>query len=84
MASAPKRAKSYRDDAVAISSIPQQAVANGIGQSELRRAQLTTFFNWVVRTLSGSCWVSIMMTNSETHFSVTGSNDPETGKYLSP
>jgi hypothetical protein len=30
---------------VAINSIPQQAVANGIGQSELRRAQLTTFFN---------------------------------------
>jgi hypothetical protein len=25
--------------------MPQQAVANGIGQSELRRAQLTTFFN---------------------------------------
>src|SRR3954451_23910586 len=59
IASAPKRARSYRDDAVAISSIPQQAVANGIGQSELRRDQLTTFFNCVVRMLSGRSWVSI-------------------------
>ncbi len=42
------------DEAVAISSMPQQAVAKGIGHSELRRAQLTTFLSWVVRTLSGS------------------------------
>src|SRR5688500_10148371 len=53
IASAPKRARSYRLDAVAISSIPQQAVANGIGHNELRRAQFTTFLSWVVRTLSG-------------------------------
>jgi hypothetical protein len=39
MASAPNRAKSCRDEAVAISSIPQQAVANGMGQRLLLRAQ---------------------------------------------
>src|SRR5437763_8634342 len=60
IASAPNRARSYRDDAVAISSMPQHAVANGIGQSELRRAQLTTFLSWVVRTLSGSACGSSM------------------------
>src|SRR5688572_18168753 len=59
IASAPKRARSYRLDAVAISSIPQQAVANGMGQRELRRAQFTTFLSWVVNTLSGRAWVSI-------------------------
>ena len=36
------------------------AVANGIGQSELRRAQLTTFLSCVVRRLSGRSWVSIV------------------------
>src|SRR5690606_17195846 len=41
--------------------MPQQAVANGIGHSELRRAQLTTFLSCVVRILSGSCWVSITL-----------------------
>ena len=46
------------EDAVAISSIPQHAVANGIGQSEDLRAQFTTFLSWVVRNMSGSCWVS--------------------------
>jgi hypothetical protein len=40
--------------------MPQQAVAKGIGQSDDRRAQLTTFLSCVVRTLSGSCCVSIM------------------------
>src|SRR3954469_9940852 len=40
--------------------MPQQAVAKGIGHSELRRLQFTTFFNCVVRKLSGSSWVSIM------------------------
>src|SRR3954447_20059400 len=53
IASAPKRAKSKREEAVAINSIPQQAVAKGIGHSELRRAQFTTFLSWVVNTLSG-------------------------------
>jgi hypothetical protein len=42
MASDPNRAMSYRLDAVAISSIPQQAVANGIGQSECFRAKFAT------------------------------------------
>ena len=39
--------------------MPQQAVANGIGHRDDRRAQFTTRFNWVVSTLSGSCCVSI-------------------------
>src|SRR5262245_52849505 len=38
MASDPNRAMSYRLDAVAISSMPQQAVANGIGHRLLARA----------------------------------------------
>src|SRR5277367_6339326 len=59
MASAPKRARSNRLEAVAISSMPQQAVAKGIGQIELRRAQFTTFLSCVVRTLSGRVWVSM-------------------------
>src|SRR5665213_411563 len=53
IASAPNRARSKREEAVAMSSMPQHAVANGIGHKELRRAQLTTFFSWVVRTLLG-------------------------------
>ena len=44
-----------------MSSIPQQAVAKGIGQSELRLAQLTTFLSWVVRRLSGNACVSIKL-----------------------
>src|SRR5687768_4139611 len=60
IASAPNRARSYRLDAVAINSIPQHAVANGMGQRLLRRAQLTTFLSWVVRTLSGRVCVSSM------------------------
>src|SRR4051812_6615522 len=58
IASAPNRARSKREEAVAINSIPQQAVAKGIGQSELRRAQFTTFLSWVVNTLSGRVWGS--------------------------
>ena len=60
IASAPNRAKSYRDAAVAISSIPQQAVANGIGHSEFRRDQFTTFFSCVVRKPSGRSCVSML------------------------
>jgi hypothetical protein len=37
----PKRAMSYFYAAAAIISIAQHAVPNGIGQMELRRAQLT-------------------------------------------
>jgi hypothetical protein len=51
---------SYRAQPTAISSIPQHAVANGIGQSELRRAQFTSFFKFVVSRLSGNNCVSIM------------------------
>src|ERR1700722_12244736 len=39
--SMPKRARSKRLAAVAMNSIAQQAVPNGIGQSELARPQLT-------------------------------------------
>src|SRR6186997_1811660 len=42
MASEPNRAMSYRLDAVAINSMPQQAVANGIGQSECFRTRFAT------------------------------------------
>ena len=45
-----------------MSSMPQHAVANGIGHSEFLRAQLTTRLSWVVRTLSGSWCVSNMLT----------------------
>src|SRR6186997_2869351 len=47
--SMPKRARSYRDAAVAIISIAQHAVPNGIGQREFSRAQLTTASSRVVR-----------------------------------
>ena len=42
MRSIPKRPMSYLVAAEAIISIAQQAVPNGMGHSELRRAQLTT------------------------------------------
>jgi len=45
IASAPNRARSYRLEAVAMTSMPQHAVANGKGHNELRRAQFTTRFN---------------------------------------
>jgi|MDTC01.2.fsa_nt_gb hypothetical protein len=47
--SAPNLAKSYRLEAVAISSIPQQAVAKGIGQTLERLAQLMTLLTCVVK-----------------------------------
>jgi hypothetical protein len=40
IASEPKRAMSYRLEAVAINSMPQQAVANGIGQRLCLRRRL--------------------------------------------
>ena len=51
--SAPNRATSYRDAAVAISSMPQQAVANGIGHRLLARAQLAAASRLVRKTFSG-------------------------------
>src|SRR6267378_3289569 len=45
--SIPKRAKSKRLAAVAMNSMAQQAVPNGIGHSELARAQLTSSSNRV-------------------------------------
>ena len=52
--SAPNRAMSCRDAAVAISSIPQQAVANGIGHKLFERAQLAAASSCVRNTFSGS------------------------------
>src|SRR5690349_8427985 len=46
--SMPNRAKSNRDAAVAMNSIAQQAVPNGIGQSELARPQFTASSSFVV------------------------------------
>ena len=42
MTSAPKRAMSCREAPVAISSMPQQAVANGIGHRLFARTQLAS------------------------------------------
>src|ERR1700679_3410589 len=72
IASAPNRARSNREEAVAINSMPQHAVANGSGQSELRRAQLTTFFNWVVRTLLGRARGSSIADPSEFKIDLDG------------
>ena len=60
MASAPNRAMSYREHPTAINSIPQHAVANGIGHRELRRDQFTSFLSCVVTRLSGNVCVSII------------------------
>jgi hypothetical protein len=49
---------------VAISSIPQHAVANGSGHTLDRRHQFTTRFKLVVNTLSGSPVGSIAMSVS--------------------
>ena len=43
---------SYRGPAVAISSMAQQAVPSGIGQRELRRAQLTMSSSRVTKSPS--------------------------------
>ena len=53
MTSAPKRAMSCREAAVAISSMPQQAVANGIGHRLLDRTQLAAASSCVRKTFSG-------------------------------
>jgi hypothetical protein len=49
MRSIPNRARSYFDAAVAIISMAQHAVPNGIGQSEFSRPQLITASRRVVR-----------------------------------
>src|SRR3954471_3304979 len=54
MTSAPNRAMSNRLAPTAISSIPQQAVANGIGQRLYLRHQLTTESSVVRIVLSGT------------------------------
>src|ERR687886_1924286 len=51
MRSMPKRARSKRLAAVAMNSIAQQAVPNGIGQSEFARAQLVRKSSRVVTQL---------------------------------
>src|SRR3982750_935853 len=52
MRSMPKRARSYLLAAVAMNSIAQHAVPNGIGHSELARDQLTRKSSFVVTQLS--------------------------------
>src|SRR3954451_2063221 len=51
MRSIPKRARSNRLAAVAMNSMAQQAVPNGMGQSELERAQLVRKSSRVVTQL---------------------------------
>src|SRR4029079_15006018 len=53
--SMPKRARSYLLAAVAMNSIAQQAVPNGIGQSEFLRPQLTKASRRVVIHGSSLC-----------------------------
>ena len=68
-----------------MSSMPQQAVAKGIGQSELRLAQLTTFLSWVVKTLSGNACVSIKPCAplaSRANYKGDGGDAPEGGYAL--
>src|ERR671917_137198 len=55
MRSIPKRARSKRLAAEAMNSIAQHAVPNGIGQSELARAQLTRKSRRVVTHPSCDC-----------------------------
>ena len=52
--SAPNRAKSWRLAPVAISSIPQQAVANGMGHRLFLRHQLASSSSLVTTTFSGN------------------------------
>ena len=54
MTSAPNRAMSNRLAPTAISSIPQQAVANGIGQRLFLRHQFTTASRFVRIVFSGT------------------------------
>ena len=59
MTSAPNRARSNREEAVAINSMPQQAVANGMGHKLLERAQLAAASNEVMKMLSGTSFIAI-------------------------
>src|SRR6478752_1832023 len=55
MRSMPNRARSKSLAAVAMNSIAQHAVPNGIGHRELARAQLTRRSSFVVTQLSCDC-----------------------------
>ena len=59
MTSAPKRAMSYRLAPAAISSMPQQAVANGIGQRLFLRHQFATASSFVRIVFSGTSTRSV-------------------------
>ncbi len=61
--SMPKRAMSYRLAAVAMNSMAQHAVPNGIGQSELLRAQLVRKSRRVV-TKFGETEVTVVLSGS--------------------
>src|SRR5438094_10396636 len=56
--SIPKRARSKRPAAVAMNSMAQHAVPNGMGQSELARAQLARKSNRVVMKLGETALTS--------------------------
>src|SRR4029077_6103735 len=55
MRSMPKRARSNLDAAVAMNSMAQQAVPNGMGHRELARPQFTRKSSFVVTQLSWLC-----------------------------
>src|SRR3982751_1335327 len=55
MRSMPKRARSKREAAVAMNSMAQQAVPNGMGHSEFARPQFRTKSSFVVTQLSCDC-----------------------------
>src|SRR5918999_4128586 len=71
--SMPKRAKSNRLAAVAMNSMAQQAVPNGIGQRELARAQLVRKSSRVVTQLGDMHETDVV---SSARFSVAGLLSP--------
>src|SRR5574339_425616 len=71
--SIPKRAMSNRLAAVAMYSMAQQAVPNGIGQSELARAQLVRKSSRVVIQLGD---MADTVVSSSARFSVAGLLNP--------
>src|SRR3954470_16468516 len=71
--SIPKRARSNRLAAVAMNSMAQQAVPNGIGQSELARAQLVRKSSRVVTQLGD---IDDTVVTSSARFSLEGFTNP--------
>src|SRR5918912_1617728 len=71
--SIPKRARSNRLAAVAMNSMAQQAVPNGMGQSELARAQLVRKSSRVVTQLGD---IDETVVTSSARFSTEGLTNP--------